>query len=273
MRIFAKTRIMLSHFYIPIARFSNLFLFLALVAISAVSCQNTTTKEVTPKSISKADSILNLTFEAHGISNFSDHHISFDFRNRTYSISPAGNSFEYGLEFEKEGHIYQDHYTDTSFVRSIDGATIELTEEDKNKYSSSLNSVLYFATLPLKLKDKAVILTYKGEANVKGNAYSKLQVTFEKEGGGTDHDDAFMYWINSKSKRIDYFAYSYNVNEGGVRFRVAINPKTKSGILFQDYENYKATVGTALEDLPLLYEQDSLELLSLIVTENIKVIR
>ena len=38
---------------------------------------------------------------------------------------------------------------------------------------------------------------------------------------------------------MDYLAYSFQVNGGGVRFREAYNPRTVGGIRFQDYVNYK----------------------------------
>jgi hypothetical protein len=38
-----------------------------------------------------------------------------------------------------------------------------------------------------------------------------------------DFDDEYMYWIKD-TRKVDYLAYSYHVNDGGVRFRAAFNP-------------------------------------------------
>lgn len=58
---------------------------------------------------------------------------------------------------------------------------------------------------------------------------------------------------------MDYFAYNYQVNEGGVRFRAAFNTRVVAGVTFQDYINYEAPIKTPLKDLPGLYEQGKLK--------------
>ena len=65
-------------------------------------------------------------------------------------------------------------------------------------------------------------------------------------------------------------AYSYSVNDGGVRFRSAYNPRTIDGIRFQDYINWEAPVGTPLKDLPALFEKDKLKELSRIETVDVR---
>jgi len=70
---------------------------------------------------------------------------------------------------------------------------------------------------------------------------------------------------------MDYLAYSFIVNEGGLRFRKAINRRNEEGVVFQDYENYKPKVKSkALRDLGLMFQNDKLELLSLIKNQNIE---
>jgi len=56
-----------------------------------------------------------------------------------------------------------------------------------------------------------------------------LEVTFKEEGGGEDHEDKFMYWVNTQDYRIDYMAYSYCEEDCGYRFRESenkLNPQT-----------------------------------------------
>jgi len=156
-----------------------------------------------------------------------------------------------------------------NLTRKENGVKIELTEKQKNRYSGGLNSVIYFATLPYKLQDIAVNKSYQGTTTIKGKTYEVLEIRFEQEGGGRDHDDVFHYWINQENHIIDYLAYNYQVSGGGVRFRSAYNSRKKGGIIFQDYVNYKAEVGTPLSDLPKLFEQGKLKELSRIETENI----
>ena len=82
----------------------------------------------------------------------------------------------------------------------------------------------------------------------------------------------FLFWCDPESFRGDYFAYSYESDGGGVRFREAINPRIVHGILFQDYNNFKPKSDTVtLDQMQELFETDALEKMSLINLENIKV--
>ena len=97
-------------------------------------------------------------------------------------------------------------------------------------------------------------------------------MTFSKEGGGTDFEDTFVYWIAKTTYHVDYLAYSYAVEGGGIRFREAYNPRTVEGIRFVDYNNYKpASLAIPLTDLDSIFQQNELELLSKIETENVEV--
>ncbi|MGB5274183.1 MAG: DUF6503 family protein, partial [Flavobacteriaceae bacterium] len=115
----------------------------------------------------------------------------------------------------------------------------------------------------------AVNKTYAGETTIKEKNYDVLEITFDQKGGGKDHDDEFMYWIDTDTKHIHYLAYRYSSSGGGVRFRSAYNPRMVSGIRFQDFINYEAPVGTPLDSLPGLYEAGKLKELSKIETANV----
>ena len=156
------------------------------------------------------------------------------------------------------------------FIRSINDVVSNLSDKDVVRYSNTLNSVIYFALLPYRLNDPAVIKTLKGTTSIKGKKYHAVEVRFTEENGGTDYDDVFYYWINTQTNTMDYLAYLFHVNGGGVRFRAAYNPRVIDEIRFQDYENYSAPKETALADLPALYEAGELKLLSKIELEEVK---
>lgn len=245
-----------------------------VIAIYCCSCKSkematTATRMQQNKALTKADKILLETFEAHGGEKYHTAHYGFVFRNKKYTFQNNHSAYTYTVSYEKDGKKNLNQLSNDGLVRTVDGVKAELSEKVYNGYLSALNSVIYFATLPHKLYDPAVNKFYRGETVIKGKKYDILEITFNEEGGGPDHDDKYYYWINQETRRIDYLAYNYMVNNGGVRFRSAYNPRVVDGILFQDYINYKADVGTPLTDLPALFEQGILKQLSVIETEDV----
>ncbi len=107
---------------------------------------------------------------------------------------------------------------------------------------------------------------------MKGEKYHLIKVTFGKEGGGDDFDDEFLYWIGTEDYFIDFMAYSYHTDGGGVRMREVSGVQEVGGIRFQNYLNLQPEVhDTPVEEMQALYTSGRLELLSEINLENIKV--
>lgn len=210
--------------------------------------------------------------EAHGGKRFENAFIEFDFRDRHYTSHRQNGQFTYTREFsDSSGHI-KDILTNEGFRREINGGMAKISGERAVAFTNSVNSVIYFALLPYGLNDPAVIKTYVKETELLTKKYHLIQVTFKQDGGGKDHEDVFLYWINQETSIVDYFAYSYLTDGGGLRFRAAINPRYVEGILFQDYDNYKpAHDGVTLNQLDSLFQTDALEKLSVIKHENVQV--
>lgn len=220
----------------------------------------------------EAQKIIDQSIAAHGGELFQNANISFDFRDRHYEIFKSPDSFRYVRLFTDELGLVEDVLDNDGFERRINGEPVELTEKEVNAYSNSVNSVAYFAFLPYGLNDSAVIKNYLGETTMEGNGYHLIKVTFKPGGGGEDYEDEFLYWINKENSRMDYLAYSYHTDGGGLRFRKAINTHTVSGILLQDYDNYKPADETLpVESMEELFKSGDLELLSKILLENIEV--
>lgn len=237
--------------------------------LSITSCKTNKTDEASAV-LSKAEKIIQESIQAHGGKKYDSAHYAFTFRKNKYTFHNDGDQYEYSVTKEKDGKTTKDVMYNDGMNRHINGQSIFLTADEQYRYAQGVNSVIYFATLPHKLKDKSVNKKYIGETEIKSKNYDIIQVTFDEEGGGKDHDDQYHYWINKETHLIDYLAYNYIVNKGGVRFRSAYNTRNVEGIIFQNYINYKAPVGTPLVDLPELYEANQLTLLSLIETENIR---
>jgi|TARA_R110000737_G_scaffold347664_1_gene379693 hypothetical protein len=247
--------------------------FSAFLLISITSCtENKPSEQVLniEKKVSQSEKIIQSSIEAHGGEKLFESSYTFDFRGKNYSFTQKRNSSFYELSFNQNDSILLDKLDNGKFTRTINGEIAQLDSKEIDQYSNALNSVIYFTLLPFKLNDPSVISDYKGKTKIKNNSYDVVQVSFTAA-GGKDHEDEFYYWFNSKNHKMEYFAYSYNVNEGGIRFRVAKNPRKVKGVLFYDFENYKAEIGTPMEKLPSLYEKGELKLLSEIINENIKI--
>mgnify|MGYP005725881279 CR=1 FL=1 len=177
--------------------------------------------------------------------------------------------FSYARKFEDSSDVIIDEYSHQGFQRKINDTLVELSEKQQKGISNSLNSVMYFTFLPYFLQDKAVKMNYVGQNKIKGKEYHQVQVTFAQNGGGDDFEDEYRYWFNVSDSTMDYLAYSYKVNGGGIRFREAYNTKYIEGIRFSDYKNYEVELNTPLDSIPSLFNQGKLGLLSTIANEEI----
>lgn len=209
---------------------------------------------------------------AHRSADLKDKSLKFDFRDKSYGMRFVDGAKEYTRQFRDDslGRVRDVLINSSAFNRYINDTLIDLSDEWKGRFSSSVNSVLYFTQLPYGLNDAAVNKEYLGNAFINHELYHKVRVTFEELNGGEDHEDIFIYWFHDKNKTMDFLAYSYKVNGGGMRFRQAINRRRVEGILFQDYVNYKPLVKVDLESLDQLFETGQLKELSRIKNENIR---
>ncbi len=214
--------------------------------------------------------IINEAIEAHGGKLYDNAHYAFEFRNKQYSFKHGEGRYEYTSLQEKNDRKVHYYMSNDQFTYSVNDEVQNLSDLDVTRYGNSLNSVIYFALLPYRLNDPAVNKAYKGITTIKDKVYEVVEVRFQEDGGGTDHDDVYYYWINQKTKTVDYLAYTFHVNGGGIRFRAAYNPRIVGGIRFQDYENYSADKDDPIAGLPKQYEAGSLKLLSKIELVNIR---
>lgn len=225
------------------------------------------------ESKSEADKIVDLAIEAHGGEIYVRSQIEFDFRNIRYTLKKTPVGFEYSREFTDSTGLVKDVLSNEGFVRTVNQVAIDtLTEERVGAFSRSVNSVAYFAYLPYGLNDAAAIKTYLGQTEINGEAYDLIKVTFQQDGGGEDFDDEFLYWIGAEDHLVDFMAYSYHTDGGGVRMREVSQVQEVGGIRFQNYLNLKPEdKNTPVEKMQELYEKGKLELLSEINLENIQV--
>lgn len=222
---------------------------------------------------SKADKIISKAIENAGGENYEDAKIEFVFREKLYTSSRKDGLFEFTRTYDDTIlGVTKDVLTNDGLKRYVVGEEVKLTDSLATAIAESVNSVHYFVQLPFGLEGEAVKKELIGVDEIHEKDYYEIQVTFEEEGGGNDHEDIYMYWIEKNDFTIDYMAYRFFVNDGGIRFRVATNPRVINGIRFVDYENYKTNdLATPLEQLDELYDAGALEKVSEIKNEILKV--
>jgi hypothetical protein len=205
-------------------------IFIAAFMFIAVSCSDKRRGD------EKAIDIVEQCIEQHGGKNYRDLDVSFDFRQFRVHLKQNGGAFLYERTFKDSlDNAIHDILTNDSFTRKVNGKKVDLSAEESDKYKEGLNAIAYFALLPYKLSEPAVILKYLGQTAIENKKYDKIGASFEAAGGGKDYQDEFCYWINQDSHTMDYLSYA----SGGPRFRKAIKREKVDGVIFQDYENYE----------------------------------
>ena len=242
------------------------FIF-ALVIFSLISCSS---------DLSDAQKIIDKSILVHGGEKYLSSTIEFDFRDRHYIAHRESGKFSYERVFQDpkdSTRMVHDFLFNEGFRREINNQSVAIPDSMARKYSSSGNSVLYFALLPYGLNDPSVNKKLLGTTVLDGVTYYKIEITFGPE-GGEDYEDAFYFWIHKENFKVDYMAYSYEESDGrDIRFRKAINSRIVKGIVFQDYINYKPKAsGMKLEAVETLFKTGEMEELSRIELENISVV-
>lgn len=250
----------------------NIRLILSAILLSGVifSCSEKHDKE------SEVDQLFAHVKQKHGSGLIDQRNISFNFREHEYIQKiEDGRPVKYRILKDSTG-VTQDMWirSESYFERKVNGKTIALEDSVSKAYESSINSVFYFSFLPLFLTDNSVNAEIMDTVNIGTEPYCKIKITFDQEGGGEDFEDIYLYWIHMNDKTLDYLAYKYFTNDGGIRFRKAYNRRTIGGITFQDYMNYKPKD----PELPFMeiddaYNRREIIEVSKIVNKNMKVTR
>ena len=220
-----------------------------------------------------AQTIVDKASEVSGKANFKNAEISFRFRDKTYISYGHCDHFVFERISGKTDSIIKDFYEPgKSLKRYVQDSLIQIADTTATKYKESINSVFYFVQLPYRLNDEAVNKKYVGLDTIKGKTYHNIAVSFDQDGGGTDYEDEYLYWFDENTFKLDYLAYSFKINDGGMRFREAYNERYIDSIRFVDYKNYKPNSDTLeLKHISKAFNEGKLELLSKIENEKIVV--
>jgi len=235
------------------------------------SCENKASSSQKKTPIHKGQEIIDQAIIAHGQHLFENATLSFLFRDKKYSAKRSATAYIYTRSFKDSSALIEDMLINsTHFSRKKNGASIEVSKDWAGKYSRSINSVLYFFQLPYLLNDPAVKKIDQGIKQIKGENYYEIKISFQIENGGEDFEDEYLYWIDVNTFEIDYLAYNYVTDGGGVRFRSAINKRRVNGLLVQDYINYAPlNKKIPLSNLITEFEKGTLVELSRIINSDI----
>lgn len=218
-----------------------------------------------------AQNIIDKTIEFSGGALYENAEITFVFRNIIYKSIRKNE--RYSLQRILPDTLNTvDILTNDGFERIQDGEKVALSDTLNFKYRESVNSVHYFMQLPFGLNDPAVNKKLLDPVTIKGKDYYKIEVTFAEEGGGVDFEDVFLYWISKDEFTLDYLAYKFLTNDGGIRFRQSYNSRVVEGIRFSDYKNFRPEhKDVDFYKIDELFEKGQLMELSLIEKEKIDV--
>jgi hypothetical protein len=201
--------------------------------------------------------------------------LTFRFRDRDYGIETDGGRYRYTRSFRDSlGRSIRDELTNEGLSRMTDGQLVTLSTKDSLAFAESVNSVRYFFLLPYGLFDPAVRATALAPVTIRGEVYDRVRVTFTEAGGGTDYDDVYHYFFHQGTGELDYLAYSFSADEGGIRFREAINKRRVEGVLIQDYINYGTNGNDRdLSHIDRRFAAGELPELSRILSEDVRIDR
>lgn len=243
---------------------------LTLLAFMGCSAQK---EKAETETKTRVQQIVDNSIAFHGMEKLNNADFSLTFRDMDYTYSNQNGMYTYSrTQTDSLGQLVYDEMNNNGLVRLINGDTAQITEEKRAAYTRSVNSVIYFFRLPFGLNDPAVNKEFLGETEINGKTYLEVKVSFEQQGGGEDFDDVFLYWFDKEDYSMDYLAYLYHTDEGGIRFREATNPRRVNGMLIQDYINYKpASEDIDFMQIDELYKANQLEVLSEIINEDVKI--
>ena len=218
--------------------------------------------------LSEADKIIAKSIAFYKMEKLRDATLEFKFRNASFKVMQHGGQFKYERFYTDSTGSFHDILTNDGFKRLLNDKELPLDKKESDKYRQSLNAVVYFLYLPLKLTDASVIKKYLGKTQIKGKLYHKIEISFENSKEAGDHMDVYYYWFDAEDYSMDHFAYS----SGGNRFREVLRTHKAGAVLVQDYINYQMPINdslTQVEKYDSLYVAGRLRVLSKIEFKDI----
>lgn len=243
----------------------KIYVKLLILSCLILSC-STKNKEL------NAETIVAKSVEASGTEKFNHAIVEFNFRDYSYKSNiGCGENVLERIKTNDTSTIV-DKLLYPELTRKINEKRVFLDDSIANLYGESINSVHYFVQLPMRLNDPAAIKSYIGTETIKDKKFHIVEVRFQEDGGGQDFQDVYRYWFDVDNFQLQYLAYTFLVNGGGIRFREVIREEFVEGIRFVDYNNYAPKENRlSIEEISKHFNEDALQLISSIENKNISV--
>ncbi len=182
-----------------------------------------------------------------------------------------GDRWVYTVSGRSGGSQLRVHSAHDALVVSRNGVEESVEAGKGQRYRDWAMARVYFCFLPFRLNDPSVYKQDLGVVDWNGRRLHKVKVTFEA-GTSTDAGDGYMYWFDPETARLEYFAYSFETDGGGLRFRRAVRHRRIGGVLFFDQENLGVDgPGLSVDAIDAAYVRDSLRQISTVRLEGIRV--
>ncbi len=182
-----------------------------------------------------------------------------------------GGAYDYTVRRRGEGGEQVVRVTNDRVERWRDGQAVPVPEEEAQRWRDFAFARVYFPFLPYGLNDPSVYKEDLGPEEWDGRKLHKVKVTFAP-GSSTEADDQYLYWFDPETGRVELFAYSFDGNPGGLRFRRAVNHRRVGGILFFDQENLGVDQdGLTVDQITPAFVAERMQPISTVTLENIDV--
>lgn len=228
-----------------------------------------------PVAFAEPPAIVQKAIDFHGGEAYQQSRTQLDMCSKSgcfhVSSTVRGDQFDYEVSgLNRDTHV-KVRMSNDSIERWFDGQPSPMPEGREQTYRDWAMARVYFCFLPYRLGDPSVRHKDLGLVDWEGRQLHLVEVSF-KPGSSTDANDMYRYWFDPESGRLELFAYSYEGEPGGLRFRRLVNHRQEGGILFFDQEN----LGVEGEDVHIglitpKYVQESMRPISKVTLRNIRV--
>ncbi len=182
-----------------------------------------------------------------------------------------GGAYDYRVEGDVRGGRLEVRSTNDTLEAWRDGEPVAIEPGKEQSYRDWAMARVYFPFLPFRLNDPSVLKQDLGPVDWQGRTLHRVKVTFEAE-SSTDAGDEYMYWLDPETGRVELLAYSYLTDDGGLRFRRAVNHRRVGGILFFDQENLGVEgEGLTVDRIDPAYVAAEMRHISTLRLQNIRV--